>query len=266
MVSCIIKGRLGNNGFIQMAAFAYALKHGLEYHCPKQTLAPHLWPNYFTHLLNPDWNPDLETIYVNDNQHSFRELEFKEEWRDKNIIIGTTDINSGYFQSHLYIKNYEKQLLYKFDLLEYSPKENACSIHFRASDYKLLPKHHPLITKGYLKSAIDTILDKTKCEQFVVYTDDMDYCYPILLELRKEFKNIEILLSIGGSELDDFSSLISYKYNIVSNSSYSVLAAILNPNKEKVVVCPHEDNYFGELNKKLDVSTLYPESWIRIKY
>jgi hypothetical protein len=249
-----------------MAAYVYALKHGLEYHCPDNTLAPHLWPNYFTHLSNPNWNPNLETVYVNDNKHSYTELPFKEEWRDKNIIIGTTDGATGFFQSYKYLEGYEDKVRIAFGFSDKEIKKEWVGIHWRLGDYLSLPLHHPIVSEKYLSDSIGFIKNSTGAINCF-------YCCSDGINELKNFacKNYideiwKFTFSINQSELKDFTSLMYCENLIVSNSSFSVLAAILNPNKNKVVVCPDESNYFGIKNKHLDISTLYPDNWIRIKY
>lgn len=265
MVSAFVKGRFGNNLFIQAAAFCFALKHGLEYHCPENTLAPHIWPNYFTHLSNPKWEPELIAIPVNDGGHRFKELEFKESWRNNNIMIGTKSVEDGYFQSHLYISGYEPAIRKAFKL-EAVTMPYTCSIHYRGGDYHELKDKHPPITADYLRKAIETMIARTGCQWYFVYTDDIPHCTEVMLEVVKVFPGIRFVLNLSGDEEDDFSNLMSHANAITANSSFSVLAAILNPNHEKIVVCPHEDNYFGINNKHLSVDDLYPPNWIRIKY
>lgn len=244
-----------------MAAYAYALKHGLEYHCPDNTLAPHLWPNYFTHLSNPNWNPDLETIHVNDNQHSYRELEFKEEWRDKNIVIGTTDIKTGYFQSYRYLRGYHDEIREAFKLpTTYIP--NKVAYHVRRTDFLNLKEKHPIITEKYLIKAMDDLSNKVNGSTVnVFYSDDIDWCKTFAKNVHS-FNYFDF--SKSNSAESDFKDIMQCEHIVTSNSTFSVLAAILNPNPNKVVVCP--ENFFGKSNSHLDTSTLYPHGWIKEIY
>lgn len=266
MVSFISKGRYGNFMFVACAAYAYSLKHGLDFHIQDKSLAEHLWPLYHQDLKNPNWNPNLETVYVNDNQHPYRELEFKEEWRDMNIVIGTTDINTGYFQSYRYLKRYEDSIRFAFGFENIDLYRYTCSVHLRGQDYLKLAQHHPVITKDYLIQAINMIALRYPVKEFKFFTDDLEYFLPIIKEIKCQYPLRYYSISIGGTELNDFKLMMGCHYNITSNSSFSVLAAMLNPTEDKIVVVPHEDNYFGELNKKLSVEDLYPPDFIRVKY
>lgn len=266
-VSAYTKGRFGNYAYIVMAAYAYSLKHGLYFSAPKKSLAPHQWPVYFHHLQSPDFDESLLTVEVNDEKHTYTDLPFKEEWRDKNILIGTKDIKTGYFQSYKYFEEHEDKIRDAFGLNVLSIP-NTCSIHFRGGDYFELKDHHPPITIEYLDKAVGQMIATTGCRYYFVYTDDLKNCLPVISALSSLYKEFDIkfYVRIGGNELQDFKDLMSHQYNITANSSFSVLAATLNPNPDKKVICPHEDNYMGVKNKHLDVSTLYPPSFIRVNY
>ncbi|SRR5712692_10380768 len=265
MISVITKGRYGNSMFQCAAAYVYSLKHELEFHAPDKSLAPHLWPVYLQHLSNDNWNSDLETVSVNDGKHTYTPLPFKEEWRDKNIMIGTTDINTGYLQSFRYLEGYEPAIRKAFKL-EAVTMPYTCSIHFRGGDYYQYPDKHPVITVEYLREAINAMIAKTGCQWYFVYTDDIPHCIEVMAEVTKLFSGIRFVLNLAGDEEDDFINLMAHANAITANSSFSVLAAILNPNPEKVVICPDESNYFGPGNSHLSVEDLYPPNWIRIKY
>jgi hypothetical protein len=52
------------------------------------------------------------------------------------------------------------------------------------------------------------------------------------------------------------------KYNIICNSTFSWWGAYLNLNKNKKIITTN--NWFGSEYHGLDISTLFPENWIRI--
>lgn len=260
MVSFISKGRYGNFMFVACAAYAYSLKHGLDFHIQDKSLAEHLWPLYHQNLFNSDWNSDLETIFVNDNQHKYRELEFKEEWRNKNIIIGTTDINTGYFQSCRYLKGYEDEIRDKF-LLPTEYMQGVVSCHIRRGDFLNYSDRHPVITERYLDGAIGLLLKKYNIECVSFYSDDIEWCKDYI---SKRELNVRSILFNSRLPQMDFQGIMQGEHIITSNSSFSVLAAILAPNPNKTVICPR--NFFGDGNKHLDTSTLYPHGWIKMDY
>ncbi len=265
MVSFFTKGRFGNNFLIAASAWVYSKKYGLDFHVPKESIAPHVWPSNFQHLSNPNWNPDLQSIEVNDFGHAYRELPFQEEWRDRNIMIGTADIHTGYFHSYKYFSGYEEEIVKVFFKRDVVPLySNHLAVHWRLGDYRTLPKHHPIVTKEYILEAIQKVEFLTNRTDFTIrfFSDEPDFVYDFS---KKYLSNRTCLVSYAKSEIDDFQEMMFCEHQIVSNSSFSVLSAILNRNTNKIIIAPHEDNYMGELNKKLDVSDLMPKEWIRIK-
>lgn len=274
-VSCISKGRYGNFCFANMTAYAYSLKHDMPFHIQDKSIAPHLWPLYHQDLRHDEWNPELETVYVNDNQHNYRELEFKEEWRGKNIIIGTTDINTGYFQSYLYLKGYEEEIKKKFFSNIYEKinnrqvffwiDNNSASLHIRRGDYLSLHDLHPTVTMGYILRAI------SKCicmgvKNFVVYSDDIEWCKSNVPIEANKFSDCYFSFREGFDEVTDFFSMMHHPVNVIGNSSYSMLASILNTSFRKIVISPDEESWYGLKNKHLSVETMIPKEYIRIKY
>jgi hypothetical protein len=272
MVSVFTKGRFANSTWQQMTGWVYAKKHGLEYCAPKESLAPSVWPTYHQHLQNPNWNPDLEIVEVNDGRHSFVELPFKEEWRDKNIMIGTKDIRTGYFQSWRYIDGWQSNLINEFNLsigyhnAEYNTE--MVIIHVRRGDYLQYSTKHPVVTDEYLLSAIHFIQNNftsswVRLPKFMFCSDDIPYCRGFV---KKYFISSEDQFSFSiGTTQDDFIAMCNCPFLVTSNSSFSVLAGILNRHSI-MVVCPHEDNYFGPDNSALATMDIMPPRWHRIKY
>lgn len=264
MVSVYTKGRYGNTTWQQMAAWVYANKHGLMYSAPKESIAPAVWPSYHLHLNREGGINSVGEIYVNDDKHSYTELPFNESWRLHNIIIGTKSVETGYFQSYLYLSGYEDQLRHAFKMTGRT-NYGKIAIHWRLGDYRALIDKHPIATDTYLISAIQTIWGKAgSVNRFVFYSDEIDHCKEFV---KRNYPNMQDVFEFSEDDVEDaFRNMMHSEHQIVSNSSLSVLAAILNPNRRKIIVCPDESCYFGPNNSHLDASTIMPEDWIRIKY
>lgn len=266
MVSCITKGRFGNSCYIMAAAYVYAIKNGHEFHAPKESLAPRVWPVYLQHMNNPLWNSASESVYVNDGDHSFHALPYdKREWTVKNIILGTTSIESGYFPSYKYTIGYWPQIREAFGF-KWQKKYGTVGIHIRRGDYVNLPSLHPLCPDGYFLGCVQRLKSTQRIYGFKFFSDDIEYAKNLYRQNIDTFRGYGVQFSEGRSEVEDFVELMNCQFMITSNSSFSVLCATLNPHPEKVVYCPHEDNYFGPDNKHLSVVDLYPPSFIRVKY
>ena len=52
------------------------------------------------------------------------------------------------------------------------------------------------------------------------------------------------------------------KYNIICNSTFSWWAAYLNINEDKKIITT--TNWFGSAYKDWDISTLFPNKWLKL--
>lgn len=262
-----------NQAFQIACCIAYALRNGLEYHIPAHTLNDSVWKPMFTHLENPKWNPELPQIKVKEKSHSYIKIPdifdmpsfIKEEaqWDGKdfpnlNIII------DGYRQSLKYFEDYLPEVRKAFGF-DYIPnKKDTCSIQVRRGDYLQHPTKHPVVTYEYLIRAINKMTDEGY-ESFLFHSDDICWC--------KEFVDVciypdwlDFKFSENKTELQDFQSMLNCGSFIISNSTFSLMAAILSENPNKIVISPDESNWFGENNRHLSVVDLIPKEYIRIKY
>jgi hypothetical protein len=294
MISCNLIGQQGNQMFTICATIAYALRNGFEYHIPAHTLKDRVWKPMFTHLENPNWNPNLPTATVRENGHQYQELGtfgYDPLWkkgeaepnRDFNIII------DGYRQSLKYFEDYipEVRKAFGFDKKDYPYKlygksgesswmENTCAIHVRRGDYLMYPDKHPCVTKDYIQEAITTLEDilfertgvppKDNGVKYVFFSDDIEWCKEVAKELLNCDNPDIFLFSENQTELMDFELMMNCKNFIISNSTFSLMAAILSESPNKIVISPDESNWFGSGNAHLDVSDLIPKEYIRIKY
>lgn len=269
MVSCYLKGRLANQGFIIAATIAYALRHRLEWHIPSHTNNNTAWPPMFTHLTHPNWNPDLPTVYINEKSHSYEALPFEDSWKDYNIMIGSLDVTSGYFQSEDYFSDFKAYVAFAMLHLEQERGElpdliirNECAIHLRGGDYLTYSKHHPPVTPEYVKKAVE-FMNSKGLNSFNVFTDDISWASGLLSDISRENK---VSVVSTNDPMLDFRSIVTHEGIITSNSTFSLLAAILNPRPDKVIVSPSKDNWYGELNAHLSTDTILPDYINQIKY
>lgn len=271
LVSCNLLGRFANQAMIAACCVAYALRHGLEYHIPAHTLNDSVWKPMFTHLENSKWNENLPTVTLRESQHNYQELPFIEQWREGNIII------DGYRQSIKYFEDYlpEVRKAFGFDYGDYSYTiygdgnsflENICAIHVRRGDYLLYPDKHPVVNDFYLLNAINYIAGK-RPENFIFFSDDIEWCKQFVKRYENLFgRDFSFQFSEGQTEINDFKLMMGCKNFIISNSTYSLMAAILSESPNKICISPSKDNWFGEGNKNLSTETIIPDNFIQIKY
>jgi len=286
MVSCKLVGRMANQAFTIAATIAYALKHGLEYHIPAHTLNDNVWKPIFTHLENANFNPSLRNIFLKETQHSYQELPTKIE---QTTFLGDFPIDKekvnivieGYRQSIKYFEDYlpEIRKAFGFDYKDYpyvlygksnSKLENICAIHVRRGDYLLYPTKHPVVTEEYLLQAIQ-IMCKKGVRNFAFFSDDISWCKEFVFnstELGMQILKREnaFVYSENKAEIEDFKLMVNCKNFIISNSTFSLMAAILSESKDKICISPSKENWFGVDNGHLDTSTIIPDSFIQIKY
>lgn len=259
IVSWRPNGRMGNFLFMAAAAYGYSKKHNLEFSVPSSTHSPKWCPIYFPHLIHKSYQQGREDILINEiwkaDRH-YQEIEFKEEWRGKQIIL------NGYWQSHLYFDTWRDLLIDKF-CLPWAQRKGVCSIHVRRGDYLQYPTKHPVVNLEYLHKAITIMKDKKGIKSFLFHSDDIPWCLGTGMHMH--FPDCEFHFSVGKHEVEDLISMSECEHQIISNSTLAWWGAELNLNPNKVVIAPSESNWFGPDNN-LSVKDLYRPEFIQIKY
>lgn len=249
-VTVKLKANLGNQMFQIATTIAHALRHGVEYKIPHQSTSSVLPDMPFKHLAN--WTPGdgLGLNFVQEH-FGYQELPY---WPKMRL--------EGYFQSEKYFKDYRKEVLAAFKFPSGTARD-VVGIHVRRGDYLSLPHKHPVVTSDYLNKAIEYFTTKGYL-QFRFFSDDIAWCH----EFAEKYSNTDVLFSfsVGQSPMADLYDLSQAEHQIISNSTFSWWSAWANENPNKIVVTPHEDNWFGPFYKHLNTSDLIPEKWVRIKF
>lgn len=259
MVIPKLYGRLGNQMFQIAAAIAYSIEYNDTLFLPKETLHPN-FPHYFNNRFVTMANTPRSFYEHRERSHGYLPIPHA-----MNVIL------NGYFQSYKYFDKYRKEVIDSFGI-PFETKKGVCSIHVRRGDYLLYPTKHPVVTPRYLFDAIEEVFNTKGIEKYLVFSDDIEWCKNLFNNVaaidddKSDKIPIKFEFSEGKSELEDLASMSSCEHNIISNSSYSWWAAYLNQNSEKLVVTPHEDNWFGSDNRHLDIADLILPLWHRIKY
>lgn len=247
MVTCNLVGRMGNQLFQIAATIAYALEHDLPFHIPAHTLNDSVWSPIIRHLENPNFDKYNRSITIHENGHHYTPIHFEEKFRGANIIL------NGYFQSDKYFIKYIDQVreLLGFETRPILSKDNHCVIHVRLGDYKKYPTKHPIVTKEYLNFAMDYMADRLVPCKFVVFSDEIE-------EAKKFFdpNDLDVSFENWGSEVADFQQMLRYQNFIISNSTFSLMAAILAHDSK--VVAPKI--WFGVDNSHLETKDIYPQN------
>lgn len=193
-----------------------------------------------------------------------RNIKYKVIFEDKSIIYSVNQeifkksardkYLHGYWQIIDYFNMYKEDILRQirpnWDISENMLKlkkqfqdENTCGLHFRGGDIAMLPKEY------YIR-AIDRMREKKDISEFICFSNEKDMAESILSDLDIRYKWINDLGDF--SDIEEFFLLSYCRNQIISDSTFSRWAAIINDNPEKMVVAPS----IGEYSYRV-----YPEEW-----
>lgn len=257
MISCKLKGGLGNQMF-QIAA-TFALSKDVNTDCffdfedcytPAQGFESNRYKdNFFKKIPNKKINFSELEGYL-EPKFSYTKLPIK-----NNIYL------DGYFQSEKYFEEYKDDIknLFYFDedvknqvnsfLNSIRNNKKITSVHVRRGDYLNNPNYHISCPLGYYNVAMNKIEDSI----FVIISDDIEWC-------KQNFKEKNIFFSEFNSEIFDLNLMIQSDNNIISNSSFSWWGSYLNQNNG-LIIAP--SFWFGPSGPK-DIEDIYNKNWIII--
>jgi hypothetical protein len=270
-ITTYLYGRFGNQLFQIANAMAHAFRHGMPFQIPDHTsqpgnYQPGPWPVYITHL------PVL-TIPFGDFG-CYREAEnhrYVEVPRKEQICF------DGYWQSYKYFWDQRHKvfpfLLQAFEFTRNLPNINFTghvSVHVRRGDYVQLSDMHPPVSRKYIKRAILHLYEKGYTH-YTIYSDDIAWCKENITAalLLPEYEDIVFTYmdkTMGDEVKDalfDMGTMMQHEHNIISNSTFSYWAAMLNTNPNKIVVSPAATEWFGPAYRHLDTSNILPPEWVQ---
>tara|TARA_B100001996_G_scaffold382966_1_gene376550 strand:- start:2819 stop:3670 length:852 start_codon:yes stop_codon:yes gene_type:complete len=178
---------------------------------------------------------------INENYRKYNQ--FVGYWQDVEIILKN--------------KDYLKSILLKNEVinkgLNSQSAKGSTALHIRRGDYLKMTEELKI---DYYKQAID--LAKKKIENFTydVFTDDKEWT--LNEAVFKDADNIYYSSPSIENTIETFSNFFKYENYIISNSTFSLIPALLNV-ENGVTIAP--DPWFK--NKKK--SMIYPENWLTIK-
>lgn len=168
----------------------------------------------------------------------------------------------GYLQSERYFSHCIEEVKFYFQMKDEPPPNDYCAIHWRAGDYGAAPTTykpkgnpaHPRMGRDYYKLAMALFGSRQK---YLVFSDDV--------VAAKDLFGDRVEYSEGLDYLDDFRLMKSCRHFIISNSSYSLMAAILGEHPEKEVVGPTP--WFGGKDAStLDERDILSSGWHVVNY
>lgn len=267
-----LKGGLGNQMF--QYAFAKCLeKHTqdvvkLDWSAYKdktdEIRTPRL--NKFNISLSPACNEDLKEVclfsHSGDSQSFLYKVKIymekmlnKKYYFEKNRSPISIDeiidkkYFDGYWQSWLYVKEVEQELMKDFNVreelsektrltIEKINKENAVFVGVRRGDYLKEQSHYGSFSLDYYKRSMDYILEKIDSPVFYIFSNDIEYC-----KNNFNFDKYNIVFREKNDQVDDFEELMimsNCKHAIIVNSTFNWWGARLIKNSNKIVCCPEK--------------------------
>ena len=164
----------------------------------------------------------------------------------------------GYWQNIRYFETVEDDIRRQFqpnypqtelvqNLILKFKNSNCCAIHMRGQDIAM-PE------SDYFRHAVDYIVSKRPGCEFYVFTNDAEQAKIRLDKLAGVSYKLVSELGVF-SDLDEFFMISACQNQIISNSTYSRWAAVLNDYHEKIVIAPTHNNKNDEE---------YPSEWIKL--
>jgi hypothetical protein len=252
MITCDLRGQLGNQMFIVATVIAHALKMKTSYAFPLRSGKRGQFPFMFDHLpLMQEWNGDIfdSTPYKEKQFGVYSPLP-----EDPNLHL------AGYFQSEKYFKEYRNDIISIFNMPVVDKLDGVVSLHIRRGDSLKFVDKLPQPSDNYILNAINYFGNNYN---FLVFSDDIEWC-----KGNKLFKGSNFNFVDKNSDPKiNMSIMSSCEHNIIVNSTYSWWAAWLNNNLNKVVVSPDKISWFGGAYKnRLSAQDIVCDGWIEIKY
>jgi len=139
----------------------------------------------------------------------------------------------GYFQESITQEDFDKEIELLKNMFVQSSfiKQNGCVIHIRGGDFVKLG-WNSITPKEYYIKAIETMKNEYNQNKFYIVTDDREYSKIILDELNLDYE------FIGNSMYEDFKLIGSFKYRILSASTFALWASVLGDNENSKVIAP----------------------------
>lgn len=243
-------GRLCNMLFSVAGTIGIATKSNQTYGFPKlinwdakerfgSTEDIEVWKHFVNPLPEHDPNP------------LYQEYPYFWGYRDITLPVGNWNMNS-HFQSEKYFIHCIDLIRHYFTMYE-ELTYDATALHIRRGDYSgEYGSYHPHMQAGYYYEALEHVPRGT---DIFVFSDDMPAAHKVMKEIGRPY------VPIDKDYLECFKIMKGCKHFITANSSFSMMAAILANQEDKVIVAPKQ--WFGS-HVDLETVDLYPEGTIII--
>jgi hypothetical protein len=163
----------------------------------------------------------------------------------------------GYFQYYTPFLKYEEEIRSLFtnniaDVDTSCIDSKAVAIHVRRGDYLKLPEFYYIQSEDYYRHAMSFFPETVN---FVIFSDDLDWCKAQTLFLSSRFSFIEEV-----NEVHAMAKMAAVKGGaICANSTFSWWSAFLGPHSVRAPVVVPASRWIA-----LSSTDLFPSEWIRL--
>lgn len=173
----------------------------------------------------------------------------KDRWwpkADREITKGKNCYFDGYWHSYDYLQllpQLRKELVFRTEnisvqnliLLEEIRATESVSVHIRKGDYK--SSMYDITTPAYYKRAVQLLESELKNKlQYFVFSDSPEEADEIFSDLQVPYRLVDV--NQGTQSYLDMYLMKNCRHNIITNSTFSYWAAMLNENSQKRVIRP----------------------------
>jgi hypothetical protein len=279
MISCNLKGGLGNQLFQIFATISYAIENKQKFIFKYTENSPSVisprsvyWHTFLKSIIHFTFKqlPMDDAVVVREKGFHYTKLEYP-------YTDGQHVLLDGYFQSYKY---FEKSFPMILRLIQFEERKKECiekygfyvkdciSMHFRLGDYKKVSYFHPIMSLDYYINSLSHILENRPSLTKIIYfceEEDNDTVRDMVSQLETKFPACEFEKAIDSME--DWEQMIMMSCchsNIIANSSFSWFGSYFNQNPTKIVCYP--SRWFCGSGDNIDVSDLFPtyRDWKKI--
>lgn len=283
MIITEINGGLGNQLFQYAAGLSLSFRHQTQLKTAVQfkhaDTSRSLGLSHFNLKLIEASQEDVNQLYsgsaIDRAMQAILPAQFKRFYKEKHFAyqsgfekLGSYVYLKGYWQSERYFSSIANQVKDIFTLqpqcysnilplIEEIKQSESVSIHVRKGDYLLHPyaDYYASLDSAYYNNALAALQENLSHLNLFVFTDDPKWV-KANLALSTPYKLISGVHT--SSMYEDFQAMLSCKYHIIANSSFSWWTAWLSTRAGKKVVAPKE--WFK--NGPSDTADLIPKTWL----
>ena len=294
MISCLLRGGLGNQLFMIFATIATAITYKIPFLFPSNL--PHgnqttKRPTYVDSLFKqiaPFFSITCEELMDATRPSAFSILQLTQH-DYKNIVISDLYQNVclyGYFQSYRYFHQYTENIIKMLKINDFKdrvehtmtqhfpnfPHEFSISMHFRLGDYVRLQEYHNVLPASYYVNAIQKILTTnpvSNVENRMIYVfceeSDWDTVKITMDTIESTFPISYRRVQIFEKDYEEMLCMSLCSYNIIANSTFSWWGAYLNKRSSMENTVFYPSQWFGPiLARTSNTDDMFLPNWTKV--